>query len=218
MPENLIEKEINEERAPSLLPESGSKYDFRIPGDDASPEEREAFFRAMGVPADAKDYKIEITEKLLASDPEVNKRLRNLGFTPKQVQAVYDLAAEKVIPLLKTMACEYEGEHQLYRLLNHFGGEERWSQVSRQIAAWGQRNVPKDIYEILASTYDGVITLYNMMNSGEPVIGASKGAAISDSEEELKHLMKSEKYWREKDPATLRRVTEGFKRLYPDNK
>ncbi len=216
MPENLIEKEVREDDKTSLLPDYNSKYNFKVPEDDAAPEERKAFFRALGVPDDYRDYKVEVTEKLLASDPLVNKKLWDLGFTPKQVQAVYDLAAEKIIPLLQNMACQYEGEQQLYRLLNHFGGEERWSEVSRQIAAWGKRNVAKDIYEILSSTYDGVITLYNMMNSGEPSIGTSGGAMSADSEESLKHLMKSEKYWREKDPATLQRVTEGFKKLYPN--
>lgn len=216
MPENLIEKQIKDEKNIDLVSDKKSKYDFKIPDENAPQEEKDAFFRAMGVPENAKEYKIEIKEKLLASDPEVNEKLRKLGFTPKQVQAVYDLAAEKVIPLLKPMACEYEGEHQLYRLVNHFGGEERWSEVSRQIAAWGQQNVPKDIYEILSSTYDGVITLYNMMNSDEPPFGRPDGHLDLDSEENLKHIMKSEKYWREKDPETLRRVTEGFKRLYPE--
>lgn len=33
-------------------------------------------------------------------------------------------------------------------------------------------------------------------------------------EEELKTLMKDPKYWKKQDPETVKRVEEGFKRLY----
>ena len=33
-------------------------------------------------------------------------------------------------------------------------------------------------------------------------------------EKELKLLMQSPKYWKEQDPETVKRVKEGFKRLY----
>lgn len=33
-------------------------------------------------------------------------------------------------------------------------------------------------------------------------------------EEELKRLLQNPKYWRDQDPETVKRVEEGFKRLY----
>lgn len=42
---------------------------------------------------------------------------------------------------------------------------------------------------------------------------AEKAAA----EEELRALMRDPRYWRDRDPAVLNRVSEGFKRLYPDS-
>jgi len=33
-------------------------------------------------------------------------------------------------------------------------------------------------------------------------------------EKELRHLLQSPKYWRDQDPETVKRVEEGFKRLY----
>jgi hypothetical protein len=36
------------------------------------------------------------------------------------------------------------------------------------------------------------------------------------TEEELVAIMRSPKYWKQRDPSTLAKVTAGFKRLYPD--
>lgn len=227
MSDNLIEETLKNDDAAFLETAAeqadakqhtiGKKYNFYIPADDADDEEREAFFRALGVPASADEYKIEMRDNLISNDPEVNERLRQLGFTQKQVQAVYDLASERITPCIKEMAMNYEGLRQLDLLSRHFGGEERWNEISRQLAAWGTKNLPKAVYEPLASSYEGVLALYDMMNSGEPVIGSADNTFVNDDEATLKKLMMSEKYWRDKDPATLRRVSEGFKRLYPDN-
>jgi len=213
-------KETDTEQETNLLTEAvkeGNKERrFYIPADDAPFEEREAFLRALGVPASAEEYKIDIKDKLISSDPEVNERLRKLGFTQKQLQAVYDLAVERVLPCVYELARDYEGNRQLARLAQHFGGEERFGEVARQLSAWGTKNLPKTVYEPLASTFEGVIALYNMMNSGEPVLGSTQAPSGNDTEETLKHLMMSEKYWRDKEPQTLKRVREGFERLYPN--
>ncbi len=37
------------------------------------------------------------------------------------------------------------------------------------------------------------------------------------SEAELQSLMRDPKYWRDKDPATIAKVTDGFKRIYGSN-
>lgn len=203
---NLLTEAVNADK---------KEHRFYIPAEDAPFEEREAFLRALGVPASADEYKIEIKDKLISSDPEVNEKLRKLGFTQKQVQAVYDLAVERVLPCVYELARDYEGNRQLARLAQHFGGEERFSEVARQLSAWGTKNLPKTVYEPLASTYEGVIALYNMMNSGEPVLGGTQAPSEMDTEETLKQVMMSEKYWRDKEPKTLKRVKEGFERLYP---
>ena len=208
---NLLEETLKQESCVS------KEHKFYIPSDDAPLEEREAFLRALGVPASADEYHIDIKDKLISSDPEVNEKLRKLGFTQKQVQAVYDLAVERVLPCVYELARDYEGNRQLSRLSQHFGGEERFSEVARQLSAWGTKHLPKTVYEPLASTYEGVIALYNMMNSGEPVLGGVQTPCENDTEETLKQVMMSEKYWRDREPKTLKRVSEGFKRLYPDN-
>ena len=54
------------------------------------------------------------------------------------------------------------------------------------------------------------------MENGEPaVLKTANSSADILTEEDLKKLMMSPKYWKEQDPATLKKVSDGFKRLYP---
>lgn len=164
----------------------------------------------------AADYKISISNPFLSSDDDVNQKLFELGFTNQQAQAVYDLAAEKVLPVIEELARDFEAERQRQILIEHFGSKERFCEVSRQITAWAKQNLSENIFEALATTYEGVMTLYKMMENGEPaVLKTANSSADILSEEDLKKLMMSPKYWKEQDPATLKKVSDGFKRLYP---
>ncbi|WP_404383574.1 hypothetical protein [Caenispirillum salinarum] len=168
------------------------------------------------IPDSPDGYQVSAPHALLEADPEVNARLHAAGFTPEQVQLVYDLAAERIIPVLEAMAADMDGDRELSRLIEHFGGEERWAEISRQLQAWGAANLPADVLGALSGTADGVMALFRMMQSGEPGLGGmDKGAAGASSEDEVKALMRDPKYWRDRDPATVRKVAEGFKRLYP---
>ncbi len=189
----------------------------RIPNDDSSDDERRAFNQKMGVPAKAEDYQVEIKDDLLALDPQVNQRLYDLGFTNAQVQAVYDLAAEKVLPVIYELAQDYEATRQRVALENHFGGKERFEQVAHQITTWAKQNVSAELMAALSTTYEGVMALYKMMQSAEPAM-MPKAESVNEilDEEGLKKLMMSPKYWRDQDPSTLKKVSDGFNRLYPN--
>lgn len=187
-----------------------------VPGPDTDDLTRRAFFSALGVPDSPDGYQVAAPHALLQADPAVNSRLHAAGFTPEQVQVVYDLAAEHVIPVLETMAADMDGDRELARLIDHFGGEERWAEISRQLQAWGKANLPADVLSALAGTADGVLALFRMMQSGEPGLGGlDKSTGGPTDEDAVKALMRDPKYWRERDPATVRKVAEGFKRLYP---
>jgi hypothetical protein len=154
---------------------------------------------------------------LFEADREINTRLHAAGFTPQQVQLVYDLAAERLVPLVEEMGAEFEAEREIERLVRHFGGEEKWREVSRQMLAWAKKHLPAEAIEGLSASFDGVMALYRMMTAeGEPAALVGEGDGPDGGESELHALMRDPKYWRDKDPATIARVTDGFRRLYPE--
>lgn len=161
-------------------------------------------------------YTIDIKSNLMANDPDINKRLFDLGFTNEQVQAVYDLAAEKVVPVILSLSETFQTDRDLSELAQAFGGTERFNTIARQISAWGEKNLDRSVFETLAASKDGIMTLYKMM-CGErenAVLPRGESAPRNDSEEDLKRLMQNPKYWKQQDPEWVKRVEDGFKRLY----
>lgn len=168
-----------------------------------------------GAPKSPDDYCIECKHGMFTSDKEVNTRLHAKGLSQEQVQEVYDLAAEKLVPLIIELAGDFQADREVEKLIAHFGGAENWQEVSRQLLAFGQKNLPESVLDNLSSSFEGVMALYRMMKGDEPAI--TKGAAHIDASgdmNDLKSMMRDPKYWREKDPAFVAKVTEGFKKIY----
>ncbi|HER27729.1 MAG TPA: hypothetical protein ENI69_11530 [Rhodospirillales bacterium] len=168
------------------------------------------------VPDNADDYNLVTSDLSMQADADVNARLHKAGFTQAQAKVVYQLAEEKLMPLLSDLAQDYEAEAQIEHLEKHFGGAEKWREISRQLKAWGQANLSTDVFDLLTSTRDGVLTLHRMMGSAEPGIGRGTETANGVAEGSIKELMNSPRYWRDRDPATVEKVRQGFKSLYPD--
>lgn len=187
----------------------------RVPAPDCGPEERCAFHRALGVPDSPDGYQIASRHELLTSDPEVNRRLHQAGFTPDQAQTVYDLAHDCLLPMLGRMADEYDQRRHLDRLKDHYGGDARWSETARQVSAWGKANLPEQVYRALSSSPEGVMAMERMMASGEPAMGrVPQPKDEAPSEGELKRMMQDPRYWKNRDPAYIDKVSAGFRRLY----
>ena len=187
-----------------------------LPSEDATDEEKKSFYHALGVPDTPEEYQIEVKHKLLASNPEVNAKLCALGFTNKQAQAVYDLAAEKVLPVIEDLASDYEADRQKESLIKEFGSEDKWNEVSQQLYQWGKQNLSETLLDALSTTYEGVMAMYHMMQTKEPILAHSSiGERETLSEAGLKKIMMDPKYWKEQDPELLEKVAKGFARLYP---
>lgn len=182
-----------------------------LPNDDDS---RKKFLKAAGVPDTADEYEIAIRDGLFDPDPELNKRLHDKGFNAEQVQEVYDLAVEKMVPMILDMAAEFQAEREIERLIEHFGGEEQWREVSRQMLAFGKKNLPATVLEGLSGSFEGVMALYKMVQSDEPNTFGNADPVVAGTEKDLQSMMKDPKYWRDKDPTFIAKVTEGFKQLY----
>ncbi len=161
-------------------------------------------------------YDIYIDDDLLDIDEEVNQRLYENGFSNTQAQLVYDLAAERLKPMIAQLAAQYENEREEQRLIEHFGGVERFAAIRPQLRAWGQANLSPSVYGNLVASAEGVIAMFEMMKNREPSLMRAAGGPVGASEDDLKRMMKDPRYWKDRDPGYVARVRDGFRKLYPD--
>ncbi|PWS38704.1 hypothetical protein DFH01_05435 [Falsiroseomonas bella] len=186
------------------------------PAEDAAEEDRLRWRRAIGVPEAPEGYAIEPKHELCGPDEEVNRRLHEAGFTCRQAQLVYDLAAERLLPLIAEAAAEFEAGKQREKLNAEFGGEDRYRRLAPQIAAWGRANLSEPVFAALATTAEGVLAMYRMMGAKEPPLSRDATAETAPDEAELRKMMRDPRYWRTREPDFVQRVTEGFRRLVRD--
>ena len=171
---------------------------------------------AANIPEHPDGYEIATESELVAADPEVNKRLHEAGFTQEQAQLVYKLAEDYLLPAVSEAYGEVFVQQELGRLEQAFGGTEGWQATAEQLRTWGKANLAGDVYETLASSYDGVMAMHQMMQAREPrVVHADAPAAPAD-EGQLRRMMQDPRYWRDRDPAYVSEVTRGFERLFRD--
>ena len=168
---------------------------------------------APKAPKTHSDYCVDCSHGLFDADEDMNRRMHKKGFTNEQVQFVYDLAVEKMVPMVVEMAGDFKADREVEKLVEYFGGAEKWKEISRQLLSFGQKNLPTDALDSLTSSYEGVLALYNMMRGEEPKIGDFKNTNASDNMD-LQSMMRDPKYWRDKDPSFVAKVTEGFQKMY----
>lgn len=222
VPEKFWDAEAGTVRVEALLRSYGElerKLGRSLPQPEG-PDDREARERilaALGRPARAEEYAIAVRSELVQPDPELNARLHAAGFTQDQAQLLYDLAAERLVPTLETVVEESERSRQIDRLVSHFGGADRWREVAREIRTWGEAHLEPQVFDALASTYQGVLTLNRMMQGSEPeLLGRADRATNRLDDAALDQMIRDPRYWRDRDPSFIARVTEGFKSLYGD--
>ncbi len=165
-------------------------------------------------PKSPQDYCINCDHGMFEADPDVNRRLHAKGMSEEQVQEVYDLAAEKMVPMIKDIANDTQADREVEKLMAHFGGAEKWQEVSRQLLAFGQKNLPADVLDNLSSSFEGVQALYRMMKSDEPGLRRTSENPSALGAQEMQSMMRDPRYWRDRDPAFVAKVTEGFQKIY----
>ena len=221
VPEKFWNPELGTVRTEALLKsylELERKLGSAVPSptDEGDLEHQTRLMRALGVPELPDRYQIESRSDLIDADPAINAKLHEAGFTGQQAQLVYDLAADHLLPVLDHAIGQLEATREAERLTARFGGEAMWRATAQQIRTWGQANLAQDVFETLASSYDGVLAIHQMMQGREPaVLNEANGPSSDLDEVELTRMMRDPRYWRERDPAFVAQVTEGFQRLYP---
>lgn len=205
VPEKFWDKETHQVRIDALA-KSYQELERKLGG-----------VEAVTIPETPDDYEVVLNGDFLETDPDVNHRLHAAGLTNDQVQAVYELAEEKLVPIVNSLAGEQAMTLQTDRLKDHFGGEEKWNEARRQISTWGRENFPEDVFSTLSSTYEGVLTMQKMMANREPGLGRTDRMSGTPNESTLKAMMSEPRYWRDRDPAYVEQVRQGFRNLYPDD-
>lgn len=181
-------------------------------------EKKMSATNAVKAPATPEEYCVNCDHGLFEPDASVNERLHKMGLSNDQVQGVYDLAADTMVPMIMDMAAEFEAEREIEKLIQHFGSAEIWAQVAKQLLNFGRKNLPADVLDNLASSYDGVLALERMMKGEDPSLASQEVKQEGSMEDkELQSMMRDPKYWRDRDPAFVAKVTEGFKNLYGKN-
>lgn len=212
LPEKFWDAEKKEIRVDALLG-SYLELEKKLSG-MINPDDRQRVLSVLGVPETADAYEINVSHGLFPVDADINKRLHERGFTAEQVQMVYDLAVEKMVPMVLELADEFKAEREVDRLIAAFGGPEKWAEISRQLLAYGQKNLPPEVLSNLASSFEGVMALYRLMRGEEPVLAREDMQNTSMGESDLQSMMRDPRYWKTKDPAFVAQVTEGFRRIY----
>ena len=211
---NLLTEDLDETTIPDKFKDPETKA-LRL---QAMIDSYNALERKMSqnpsAPKSPEDFCIDCSHGLFQPDPEINRRLHEKGFTHEQAQEVYDLAAEKMVPMITDMAAEFDADREVEKLTAHYGGAERWREMSRQLLAFGQKNLPADVLDNLSSSFEGVLALERMMKSEEPALQRSADIPAGMDEKELSSMMRDPRYWRDRDPAFVAKVTEGFQNMF----
>lgn len=215
IPEKFLDPQTKEIRTEALL-KSYLELEKKLATPKATPPEEGNLLTAGDM---AGQYDIKISHDMFTQDDEIDDMLRNHGFTNQQAQIVYDLAASKMVPLVLEIAHEFETERQMDRLIATFGSKERYQEIARQLSAFGQKHLPQDVLDGLGSSYEGVMALYRLMQSGKPMAAQNDPLAAQEGamdETTLRSMMRDPKYWRDKDEAFIKKVSDGFRQVFAE--
>ena len=181
-----------------------------VPNEKSDETIRNKFNRSIGVPESADEYP---TNELF-DDENLRKKFHEIGLTSPQVEKIYSIADEFLSPILMEIFSVQHEQSAMNELKNFFGSTEKMNDALHAINEFGTRFLPHDAFDALCATPDGIRGLYNMMQSMEPNIEIQNSSDKNLTENELRRMMRDPKYWRDNDVEYIRKIENGFKKLY----
>lgn len=181
-----------------------------IPTSDSDENVRAKFNKAIGVPDNASEYPVNE----IFDDESVRQKFHEIGLTKNQVEKIYDIAEEYLSPILSELFSLENETNAIAELKTFFGGEEKMKEALVAIKNFGEKFLPQDAFDSLCSTPQGIQSVYKMMQSMEPKVLTDKSSSDILSDSDLRRMMKDPKYWRDQDPEYVRKIENGFKKLY----
>ena len=181
-----------------------------VPNEESDNTTREKFNRAIGVPDDASKYPCDD----MFDNESVRNKFREIGLTCNQVEQIYKIANEYLTPVLSDLFSMEKETNAMLELKNFFGGTEKMNDALHAINTFGEKFLPHDAFDALCSTPQGIQGIYKMMQSMEPNVETQKNENENITDSDLRRMMRDPKYWRDKDPEYVRKIENGFKKLY----
>ena len=178
--------------------------------DDVDSDARRKFNRAIGVPENANEYPVNE----LYDDENLRQKFLEIGLSKTQVEKIYDIANEFLSPVIADLFSTRDETNALNELRNFFGGTEKMTDSLRAINEFGERFLPRDAFDVLCSTPQGIQGVYKMMQSMEPDVKTQNGETKNLTDSDLRRMMRDPKYWRDNDAEYIRKIENGFKKLY----
>lgn len=216
--ENIPEKFLNKDGTlnTAALLKSYSELEKKIgtmvsvPNADSDADTRAKFNRAIGVPNDSSEYP---TNELF-DDESLREKFFEIGLTSSQVEQIYHIAEEFLTPVLSELFDVQNETNAISELKNFFGDEQKMCDALNAINSFGEKYLPRDAFETLCATPQGIRSIYAMMQTMEPSIETNDAPQKNLTDDELRRMMRDPKYWRDMDPEYVRKIENGFKKLY----
>ncbi len=181
-----------------------------VPSEDSDDATKQKFNRAIGVPEDASEY----PKNSLFDDESVRNEFHEIGLTNKQVEKIYDIAEKFLQPTLNDLFELQTQTNAINELKKFFGSTQKMNEALKEINAFGERYLPQSTFDELCSTPQGIQGIYKMMQAQEPDVVIDKNVTENLSDDDLRNMMRDPKYWRDQDPEYVRKIENGFKKLY----
>ena len=181
-----------------------------VPSSDSDDDVRLRFNRAIGVPETAEEYPINE----LFDDENLRKKFHEIGLTSTQVEKIYSIANDFLSPVVSDLFSVQNETKAINELKNYFGSNEKMNEALIAIKSFGEKFLPSDAFDELCSTPQGIQSIYRMMQSMEPSVQTEKNETRNLTDSDLRRMMRDPKYWRDNDPEYVRKIENGFKKLY----
>ena len=181
-----------------------------VPTAESDENVRKKFNRAIGVPENASEYPTND----LYDDENLREQFLQIGLTKAQVEKIYNIANEFLSPVISDLFTAQNESNAINELKSFFGGTEKMNDALHAINAFGEKFLPRDAFDALCATPQGIQSMYKMMQSMEPDVKTDKNETQNLTDSDLRRMMRDPKYWRDNDTEYIRKIENGFKKLY----
>ncbi|MBR4806740.1 MAG: hypothetical protein IKZ64_02860, partial [Alphaproteobacteria bacterium] len=129
-------------------------------------------------------------------------------------EKIYNIAEEFLSPMISDLISIQEESSAISELKKFFGSDEKMRDACIAIKSFGEKFLPVDAFNELCASPQGIQGIYKMMQSMEPSVETGTSDTKNLTDADLRNMMRDPKYWRDHDEEYVRKIENGFKKLY----